>query len=183
SHDFFMHPPLLKATAGRRKNERHKGGSEKKKKKGQHKCPICTDYGHHWHNCKRGNPDDIAAMTAERGPPKKKRTTKQASQSSIVPSQDQAPVSSSMSYPPSQSLEPATNKKEKRKKTTSASVGSGRCKSSGGSNQLSIEYPTSVGQLHVAPSATTKAKGPAKVKAKRKRNDLPKEKPNLPQMF
>ncbi|CAN6244959.1 unnamed protein product [Urochloa humidicola] len=97
-------------------------------------------------------------MMAVRGPPKKKkRTTKQASQSSIIPSQDQAPASS-MSYPP-------------------------RCKSSGGSNQLSIEYPTSVGQLHVAPSAATKAKVPAKVKAKRKRNDLPKDKSNLPQMF
>ncbi|CAN6180907.1 unnamed protein product, partial [Urochloa humidicola] len=63
-HGFFMHPPLLKATAGRRKNERYKGGSEKKNKKGQHKCPICTDYGHHWHKCKKGNPEDIAALTA-----------------------------------------------------------------------------------------------------------------------
>jgi hypothetical protein len=39
-----MHPPLLKATAGRPKTERYKGCSEKKKK-GQHKCPICETYG------------------------------------------------------------------------------------------------------------------------------------------
>lgn len=39
-HGFFMHPPLLKAVAGRPKTERHKGGSDNKKKKGQHQCPI-----------------------------------------------------------------------------------------------------------------------------------------------
>lgn len=69
SHGFFMHPPLLKATAGRRKNERYKGcteGGAKKRPKGQHKCPICKDYGHHWQNCKRGDPEDIAAMMAIR---------------------------------------------------------------------------------------------------------------------
>jgi hypothetical protein len=61
-----MHPPLIKAIAGRRKNERHKGCSEKKNKKGQHQCPICKDYGHHWPSCKKGNPEDIAAFMAER---------------------------------------------------------------------------------------------------------------------
>jgi hypothetical protein len=66
SHGFFMHPPLIKAIAGRRKNERHKGCSEKKNKKGQHQCPICKDYGHHWPSCKKGNPEDIAAFMAER---------------------------------------------------------------------------------------------------------------------
>jgi hypothetical protein len=30
-HGFFMHPPLLKSTAGRPKTERYKGTSEKKK--------------------------------------------------------------------------------------------------------------------------------------------------------
>ena len=35
-HDFFMHPPLLKAVAGRPKTERHKGCSDNKRKKGQH---------------------------------------------------------------------------------------------------------------------------------------------------
>ena len=33
THNFFMHPPLLKATAGRPKTERHKGCNEKNKKK------------------------------------------------------------------------------------------------------------------------------------------------------
>ncbi|PVH63027.1 hypothetical protein PAHAL_3G456200 [Panicum hallii] len=48
-----MHPPLLKATAGRRKNERYKGCTNKKGNKGKHKYHICTDYGHHWHKCKK----------------------------------------------------------------------------------------------------------------------------------
>ena len=64
-HGFFMHPPLLKATAGRRKTERYKGCTEKTKK-GQHKCPICKGYGHHWPSCKKGNPEDIAAMMTVR---------------------------------------------------------------------------------------------------------------------
>jgi hypothetical protein len=46
-HGFFMHPPLLKATAGGPKTERYKGCSDKKRKKGKHLCPICKDYGHH----------------------------------------------------------------------------------------------------------------------------------------
>jgi hypothetical protein len=70
SHGFFMHPPLLKATAGRRRNERYKGCTEGKgniaKKKRQHKCPICKDFGHHWPSCKKGDPDDIATIMAER---------------------------------------------------------------------------------------------------------------------
>ena len=62
SHGFFMHPPQLKATASRPKTERHKGCTEKKRKGRSHKCPICQDFGHHWPSCKRGNPEDIAAM-------------------------------------------------------------------------------------------------------------------------
>ena len=57
-----MHPPLLKATAGRPKTERHKDCTKKKRKGRKHKCPIYKDFGHHWPNCKRGNPEDIAAM-------------------------------------------------------------------------------------------------------------------------
>jgi len=53
SHGFFMHPPQLKATASRPKTERHKGCTEKKRKGRSHKCPICQDFGHHWHSCKR----------------------------------------------------------------------------------------------------------------------------------
>ena len=63
THEFFMHPPLLKTVAGRPKTERYKGSGEKKKRK---KCPICLDFGHHWHTCKKGNPEDIAAMQAIR---------------------------------------------------------------------------------------------------------------------
>jgi hypothetical protein len=66
-HGFFMHPPLIKSTAGRRHNERFKGCYEagsSTKKKGSHQCPICKSYGHRWYNCKNGNPEDIAAMVA-----------------------------------------------------------------------------------------------------------------------
>ncbi|XP_048540693.1 uncharacterized protein LOC125519954 [Triticum urartu] len=80
-HGFFMFPPLLKSTAGRHKTERYKGCSEKKRKSGQHLCPICKDYGHHWHKCKKGNPDDIGAILAVRGPPKKRAKTTKASMS------------------------------------------------------------------------------------------------------
>lgn len=69
-HGFFMHPPLLKATAGRRRNQRFKGCTESNgnttRRKGQHQCPICKGYGHRWYNCKDGDPDDIVAMLAER---------------------------------------------------------------------------------------------------------------------
>jgi hypothetical protein len=64
ANGFFMHAPLLKVTTGRPKTERYKSCGEKIK--GKHKCPICKDYGHHWHNCKKGNPDDIAAIMALR---------------------------------------------------------------------------------------------------------------------
>ncbi|XP_025822314.1 uncharacterized protein LOC112898143 [Panicum hallii] len=48
---------------------------------------VNTDqgYGHHWPSCKKGNPEDIAALLAVRGPPKKKRkTTKASTEESIV---------------------------------------------------------------------------------------------------
>ena len=72
-----MHPPLLKSTAvGRRKNimkSALEGGSSSKKSgieegngKRRHKCAICLELGHHWYKCKKGNPEDIAAMEAER---------------------------------------------------------------------------------------------------------------------
>jgi hypothetical protein len=61
NHGFFMHPPLLTTVAGRPRTERHKGKGEKKRI-GQHKCPICEDYGHHWQSCKKGKPEDIEAM-------------------------------------------------------------------------------------------------------------------------
>ncbi|CAO2145752.1 unnamed protein product, partial [Urochloa humidicola] len=77
NHDFFMHPPLLKSTAGRRKNQRFKGCTETTssttRKKGQHRCDVCKGYGHRWTTCKEGNPDDKAALQAERGAAKKKK--------------------------------------------------------------------------------------------------------------
>jgi hypothetical protein len=67
---FFMHLPLLKSTAGRRKNERFKGSAESTRsttrKKGQHKCRVCLKFGHYWYTCKDGNPDDKAALLDER---------------------------------------------------------------------------------------------------------------------
>ena len=67
THGFFMHPPLLKSTAGGRRKNRMKsameGGNSRKKK---HRCPICQELGHHWYTCKNGNLEDIAAMEAVR---------------------------------------------------------------------------------------------------------------------
>jgi len=85
-----MKPLLLKPTAGRRQKERKKrcteGGSSTTKKKGSHQCPIYKGYGHRWYNCKYGDPDDIAAMLAEKGEPKRrKKTIEPSCESSIVP--------------------------------------------------------------------------------------------------
>jgi len=41
------------------------GGSSKKRAK-KHECPICHELEHHWYIYKNGNPEDIAAMEAER---------------------------------------------------------------------------------------------------------------------
>jgi hypothetical protein len=69
-HGFFMESPLLKPTTGRRQKERKKGctegGSSTTKRKGSHQCPICKGYDHRWYNCKYGDPDNIAAMLAEK---------------------------------------------------------------------------------------------------------------------
>ena len=70
AHGFFMYPPLLKPIAGRRKNKRFKGCTENNgsttHRKGQHRCEVCQQYGHHWRTCKNVNPDDIAAILAKR---------------------------------------------------------------------------------------------------------------------
>ncbi|XP_025825303.1 uncharacterized protein LOC112900690 [Panicum hallii] len=91
-----------------------------------------------------------------KGPPKKKRsTTKSSTEESIVPFNDEAP-SSSMTFPPSHSVE-LTNKKSR--KGTSDSGGSIRFKSAGSTNQpepISIEFPMSRGSN---PLVATKAKG------------------------
>uniref|UniRef100_A0A0A9D1C1 Uncharacterized protein n=1 Tax=Arundo donax TaxID=35708 RepID=A0A0A9D1C1_ARUDO len=176
NYGFFLHPLLLRATAGRRRNERYKSCTDKKKQKGgQRKCPICTGYGHHWYNCKKGNPKDIEAMMAVRGPPKKKRRpTKEASQSSVVPFEDET-LASSMSFSPSQSVKTATKTKSS-KSGTSSSGGSARLRR--GSNQLetfTIEYLFSSEQITTGLATTSKAKGPVKVKAKTKIKNLTKD--------
>ena len=70
THAFFMHPPLLKLTAGGRRKNRMKaaleGGTRTKGRGKQHECPICHQLGHHWYKCKNEDPNDIAAMEAER---------------------------------------------------------------------------------------------------------------------
>jgi hypothetical protein len=70
THGFLMLPPLLKSTAGGRRKNRMKsaaeGGSKGKGKGKSHECPICHQLGHHWYTCRNGNPEDIAAMEAER---------------------------------------------------------------------------------------------------------------------
>ncbi|KAM0873464.1 hypothetical protein ACQ4PT_038055 [Festuca glaucescens] len=101
----------IEAIAGRPKTERYKGCGEKKRKNGKHLCPICKEYGHHWHNCKKGNPEDIAAMLAVREPPKKRTKTAKTAESSILPCEDGAPTR--MCFPPSQCLETTTKKKGK----------------------------------------------------------------------
>jgi hypothetical protein len=65
-HGFFMYPPLLKSVSGRHQTERHKGCSGNKGKKGQHQCPICKEYGHHWPKCRKGSKEDIEAMKIAR---------------------------------------------------------------------------------------------------------------------
>jgi hypothetical protein len=68
THGFFM-PPLLKATASRRMENRYNGSAEGGNNidtKGMHQCPICHQFGHHWYTCKDGDPIDIAVMLVER---------------------------------------------------------------------------------------------------------------------
>uniref|UniRef100_A0A453RMD6 Uncharacterized protein n=1 Tax=Aegilops tauschii subsp. strangulata TaxID=200361 RepID=A0A453RMD6_AEGTS len=87
---------------------------------GQHLCPICKEYGHHWHKCKKGNREDIAAMMAVREPPKKRTKTTKTAELSIVPCEDGVPTR--MCFPPS--LE--TTKKGKH---VNSSAGASKSKS------------------------------------------------------
>ncbi|KAG2585923.1 uncharacterized protein LOC120672146 [Panicum virgatum] len=121
THGFFMHPPLLKSTAGGRRKNRMKsameGGNSRKKK---HRCPICQELGHHWYICKNGNPEDIAAMEAVRGPPKKKLKkafTCSTETSIVVPT-----PALGMVFPHNEVVANATHKKRKRTSSTKAGV-------------------------------------------------------------
>ncbi|WVZ51362.1 hypothetical protein U9M48_002514 [Paspalum notatum var. saurae] len=94
-HGFFMHPPLLKSTAGRRKETRYKGYNEGGKgNKGRHQCPICHEFGHHW------------------GPPKRKK--KQVLPASIETSI--VPVLAPRMVFPDLGLTPPTRKRIKKQK-------------------------------------------------------------------
>ena len=70
TYGFFMHPPLLKSTAGRHKNRMKSimegGSSSKGTGTRRHKCAICRELGHHWYKYNNRNPEDIAAMEAAR---------------------------------------------------------------------------------------------------------------------
>uniref|UniRef100_A0ACD5YJ49 Uncharacterized protein n=1 Tax=Avena sativa TaxID=4498 RepID=A0ACD5YJ49_AVESA len=156
-----MHPPLLKATIGRPKTERYEGYSEKKRKSGKHLCPICKDYGHHWHNCKKGNRDDIAAMLAVREPPKKKIKAMKENESAIVPCMDEAPTR--MFFPPSQSLETSSCKKGKG--SNSRSGGSKRSRAASSQHEpISLELPM--------PNKKKEVDVHAKVRGKNKKKDI-----------
>ncbi|WVZ54239.1 hypothetical protein U9M48_005065 [Paspalum notatum var. saurae] len=160
-HDFFMHPPLLKSTAGRRHHERFKGcmvaGGSTTRKKGSHQCPICKNYGYRRYKCKNGDPDDIAAMLAERGPPKiRKKNIEQSCESTIV-AVDSTPKA--MQFPSSQGA--------------LASLGSNSLRPGHSSNQpeaLSIDYPMlTLGQTtSMLTEEKKKTKGKKKAQVKKK---------------
>ncbi|CAO2152752.1 unnamed protein product, partial [Urochloa humidicola] len=156
NHDFFMHPPLLKSTAGRRKNQRFKGCTETTssttRKKGQHRCDVCKGYGHRWTTCKEGNPDDKAALQAERGAAKKKK--KKAVEASTEDSLVLAISGPTpMYFPPSQGC--STKSSEKTEKS--------RCGSSQ-PDALSVEYP-------LLNSSETAPPPPSQPTGKRKRDE------------
>ncbi|PAN47280.1 hypothetical protein PAHAL_9G249000 [Panicum hallii] len=54
-------------------------------KKERHQCKVCKKYGHRWYKCKDGDPDDIAAMLAEKVPPKKRKKITEPSCESTDP--------------------------------------------------------------------------------------------------
>ncbi|KAJ1274637.1 hypothetical protein BS78_05G076800 [Paspalum vaginatum] len=119
-------------------------GGSTTRKKGSHQCPICKNYGHRWYNCKNGDPDNIAAMIAERGPPKRRKKNVEPSCESTIVAVDSTPKA--MQFPP---------------------------RSGHGSNQpkpLSIDYPV----LTLSPTTfmpteeKNKSKGKKKAQVKKK---------------
>ncbi|WVZ74373.1 hypothetical protein U9M48_022561, partial [Paspalum notatum var. saurae] len=153
THGFFMHPPLLKSTAGRRKTQRFKGSSEGPTgRKGKHQCPICKQFGHHWYTCKDGDPNDIAEMLAARGKPKpkKKKAKEQSAETSCAAaSAGSALVPVKMVFPPKTDSELAIVPTKKRRKNPTTSSSFGIMMSGSGSNQdpnmpLSMVPPTEV---------------------------------------
>ncbi|PVH32181.1 hypothetical protein PAHAL_9G340700 [Panicum hallii] len=176
-----MYLPILKAVAGRRKKERFKGAAESSgsttRKKGQHRCDICQGFGHHWNTCKNGDPADIAAMLAERGPPKKKKkqSTKhvqESIESSIIVAGSTSSGPTPMCFPPSQASS---------KLSSGRSVRSG-CDSSQ-PEPLSIEYPLpcqTTTDTSKQDNQNAQRKGKAtKTKAKKQQNLVPPHSPAM----
>lgn len=156
AHGFFMHPPLLKSTAGRRKQNRYKGAAEggSKGSKGRHQCSFCQQCGHHWYTCKDGDPADIAAMLADRGPPKrkKKKITVATTKTSIVPA---APVQR-MVFPV---LPTVVDLSKKRKNKSSSSTRAKKQKSISNTSTAEASDPSvrgsGTGSSHLDPLAIT----------------------------
>ncbi|PUZ67826.1 hypothetical protein GQ55_3G465100 [Panicum hallii var. hallii] len=139
-HGFFMYPPLLKAIACRRRQNRYKSSAEGgTSTKGKHQCPIYHDYSHHWYTCKEGDHVDNAAMLAERGPSKKRKKTQPAStKRSLVPVYD--PMPTRMVFPAlpnttssenqrNNTSTPSETAKKKKRSTSTSSVAAKKEKS------------------------------------------------------
>ncbi|CAO2195502.1 unnamed protein product [Urochloa humidicola] len=141
THGFFMHPPLLKSTAGGRRKNRMKsaleGGSSRKKK--QHECPLCHQFGHHWYKCKNRNPEDIATYELARGPPKKRQ--KKASSSNMESTMVVATSALVMVFPHNEAVANAIHKPRKKKSAAKKNKGPATTTTSSG-NTVSIRSAT-----------------------------------------
>ncbi|CAN6278347.1 unnamed protein product [Urochloa humidicola] len=136
--------------------------------KRQHQCPICKKLGHHWYTCKNGNPEDIAAYEAERGPPKKRQ--KKTSSSNTMSTSVVATTGSGMVFPYNEAVANATHKPKRVKKgakkkgpppTTST------IRSASGSNDplpLQLEHPPVVHDEIASYEASTPRKKQAIMK-------------------
>ncbi|CAO2161658.1 unnamed protein product, partial [Urochloa humidicola] len=171
-------------TAGRRKETRFKAATEGGNgNKGRHECPICHDYGHHWYTCKKGNPEDIKAMLADRGPPKKKKkkASPASTETSIVPVAQRmifpalpstATTSKNVKKRKSSSTTSTNGKKKKKTPATTSSsepsMASVRGSGTGSNNlellPLSISYPTVPEEVNGDKAVADKKKGGQKNK-------------------
>ncbi|KAG2595572.1 hypothetical protein PVAP13_5KG135087 [Panicum virgatum] len=163
-HGFFMHPPLLKSTTGRRKQNRYKAAAEggSKGAKGSHQCPIYQQYGHRWWKCKDGDPNDIAAMLAERGSPKKKK--KKVPPANIETSIVLAAPAQKMVFPVVPSV---VDLSKKRKNKSSSTTGAKKQKrtSAAETSDPSVRFtnisPLSGGLQQSSPAMATRSKVPS----------------------
>ncbi|WVZ49602.1 hypothetical protein U9M48_000944 [Paspalum notatum var. saurae] len=173
THGFFMHPPLLKSTAGRRQTKRFKGSSEGTSgRKGRHRCPICKQLGHHWYTCKDGDPNDIAEMLAARGKPKaRKRKPKEPTTeaSGVDASTASGLATVKMVFPPETNSELAVVPAKKRKKNAAATSSTGIRMSGSGSNQV-VAAPLAI--VLPPPEVQSKESKQSKAKEKKKNKNI-----------